>query len=357
MYLQSFARLFFLLFFLSHSLTAQAESRLSNSPTDKVYNLSGGVRVAVVGSAKSHASSEQASQNLIIRILPNKETPNKAGEIQPEKAEASGDEFFAKYLLANLEKKGIDSFELRVEVPGTSVQLGGKGKKLFVHRELKYKRKEPGLWVPEGRPIPKKYQIENHKKKPIFLSNGAELNYEMLGVLSTNGGEPFFYASYSADWNSTGSREPLELVRLWARENLKKFRDKFDVVEVTLFRGRRKPGFHLRPKLKAKIVRKSANDFWLVSKVMLTSFESDGSKASMVWYIPEKPKAEMSEEEIFDNAKLLHKQYGEKIAEKAGVRLAFVMALWPSSNIGDQVLRFGTMFRKSSDGTWVLTRK
>lgn len=313
----------------------------------QLFVLPTGVKVKIIAHVPPKKDEKNVATGLILEI----QSPNvKIGDV-----EKISDMFFGHFWGPSIESQGKTRGSVHIQLPGykaNSRTAIGK-RSVAIGETQEYERKEPHLWIPVGRPIPN--WLRASQGKQVRLSNGDVVWLERASPYYSQIVKSKTFAFYiRGNWASTGSRPAFELIRRFATERLRKLREQHKLVSVVMFRTEPKDGFHFRPQVKAFVLRKSPSDFWLVQKFAYTQLSGDGSKASMIWYVPSVPVEQMTPEALANEAKLLQSQFGAKITENDGLKTSIIMAIWPADEIGDRVMRYGTKFVKNQNGEWRL---
>ena len=175
-----------------------------------------------------------------------------------------------------------------MQVPGASEPVGKETVGLF--RTLHYERKEPGVWVSSGRPIPDWVKVTEGEK--IKLSDGKVVWIERrLPIIANSKGlianSKAIGLNIRGEWTSSGSRPAFDQIHRLAAEGLQELREKYNPIVIYFFGDPQKEGFHIRRQVTAFIFPRQPDDYWLVEKFQLQAF-TDG-RALVIWYVPSKP--------------------------------------------------------------------
>ena len=323
--------------------------------TGAELTLPNGVTVKVVGLASEvRRSGEQEPKGPALTLAIK--TPNK--KMQQEQLDEIGDAFFTNFWLPKLEQSGEKYATVNVQVPGTAMPLkdSPKGVQVALLRNLHYERKEPRLWTPVGHKLPDWAKASQGTK--YQLSDGKAVWIERrVPTLSAMTKSKTVGLNVRGEWSSSGSRPAYEQIRRLAAEKLQDLRGKYDLIPIYFFGEPKKEGFHSRPQVEAFVVRKSPEDFWVVQKFQFVMFTEGREKALMIWYVPSKPFDKRDQAALDQEAALLQRQIGRELADRAQIKTMIVMAIWPADEAGKQVMRYGTLFKKTPSGEWRLDSK
>ena len=312
------------------------------------FTLPAGVKVKIVGHVPPKKGRDNVAMGLVLAV--------ESDNVSIKKLEKISDQFFGLFWGPRIESQGKKRGKLYIQVPGTKRTTGKNDatQTAGILRNLEYERRGKGWWVPAGRPIPDWLKAPNPRE--VQLSNGEIIWLEKIGPFYSQLMKRKTIAlAIVGNWTSTTTGAAFEQIRRLAAEKLSESRQKHELIMITNLNTPSKGGFHFRNQVKAFVLRKSPDDFWLVQKFQYAQF-SEGGHAAMIWYVPSVPYGKTTPEMLAEEASLLHSQFGARLAEKWKLKTSIIMAIWPPNETGERVWRHGTLFVKGPNGKWQLRR-
>ncbi len=313
----------------------------------KVIELSSGALVNVLSIGRAVISEKGTYVTAKIKLL-------RKGDASHSNARIA-DEFFRRFGInltrMKAKKAAVIFLTSRTPTPRSNVFI-----KSFKETSewYFYKLKEPGLWLPEKRALPQWLKIGKEQKS--VLSNGQTVYLEKVetrkkGLLGKS--VPMVYLR--TEIQASGSKEMLSQIRRYGKEKLGALRAKHEYIMVTSYLTPAKDGINIRRRVRAFILKKNGKEFWLAGNIIKSFFTGSKTFSMMLYYHPEMKFSRFDKAIIRDlreEAQLIQKRYGERIASRMKVDTAVILAQWGAEKAGMKVPRYGSVFRKNKAGVW-----